>query len=169
MPGGHHSARADLARLREVTGDASPFRTAVRNIIAACRNSPLALAAYCHQGVLPSLAAALQQVRLARPWHWHAATHRQLPDSHLSRPLGTSHIAARLPRGRSSEAAAARNGRRWPCLGSRPGPHARPVCVPAGVSPVPRIHGPPVASAQRLRRLTPRLPHLRPPCLTPDA
>ena len=63
-----HSARADLERLRQASGtagDASPFRTAVRNIIAACRNSPLALAAYCNNGVIPSLAAALQQVRLA--------------------------------------------------------------------------------------------------------
>ena len=33
----------------------------MRNIIAACRNSPLALASYCQQGVLPALAAALQQ------------------------------------------------------------------------------------------------------------
>ena len=87
MPPGHHSARADLARLREVTGDASPFRTAVRNIIAACRNSPLALAAYCNNGVVKSLAAALQQVRLAHPWHQHAATRRQSPDRHVERPF----------------------------------------------------------------------------------
>ena len=70
-----HSARADLERLRGVSavGDASPFRTAARNIIAACRNSPLALASYCHQGVLPAVAAALQQARV-------------LPESHSSPP-----------------------------------------------------------------------------------
>ena len=59
-----HSARSDLERLRGASGtagDASPFRTAMRNIIAACRNSPLALASYCQQGVLPALATALQQ------------------------------------------------------------------------------------------------------------
>jgi hypothetical protein len=64
MPPSAHSARADLERLRGASGtagDASPFRTAMRNIIAACRNSPLALASYCQQGVLPALAAALQQ------------------------------------------------------------------------------------------------------------
>ena len=60
MPPSAHSARADLERLRGASGtagDASPFRTAMRNIIAACRNSPLALASYCQQGVLPALAA----------------------------------------------------------------------------------------------------------------
>ena len=64
MPPSAHSARADLERLRGASGtagDASPFRTAMRNIIAACRNSPLALASYCQQGVLPALATALQQ------------------------------------------------------------------------------------------------------------
>jgi len=64
MPPSAHSARADLERLRGASGtagDASPFRTAMRNIIAACRNSPLALASYCQQGVLPALAVALQQ------------------------------------------------------------------------------------------------------------
>ena len=73
-----HSARADLERLRQASGtagDASPFRTAVRNIIAACRNSPLALASYCHQGVLPALAMALQQVNAPT---WLAAS---LPSS----------------------------------------------------------------------------------------
>ena len=77
-PPSAHSARADLERLRQASGtagDASPFRTAVRNIIAACRNSPLALASYCHQGVLPALAMALQQVNAPT---WLAAS---LPSS----------------------------------------------------------------------------------------
>ena len=60
------AVRTDLERLKGASlggVDASPFRTAVRNIIAACRNSPLALAAYCREGVLPHLANALGQVR----------------------------------------------------------------------------------------------------------
>ncbi|KAL1525929.1 hypothetical protein AB1Y20_020755 [Prymnesium parvum] len=59
------SVRVDLERLKGASlggVDASPFRTAVRNIIAACRNTPLALAAYCREGVLPLLANALAQV-----------------------------------------------------------------------------------------------------------
>ena len=74
MPPSAHSARADLERLRGASGtagDASPFRTAMRNIIAACRNSPLALASYCQQGVLPALAAALQQPQVRLPLRRH--------------------------------------------------------------------------------------------------
>ena len=60
------AVRSDLERLKGASAggvsDASPFRTAVRNIIAACRNSPIALASYCREGVLPHLAAALLQV-----------------------------------------------------------------------------------------------------------
>ena len=56
----------DMERLKNAVGasasDASPFRTAVRNIIAACRNSPVALACYCREGVLQHLATAMQQV-----------------------------------------------------------------------------------------------------------
>ena len=44
------SVAGSLQSLRSTsstTSDASPFRTAVRNIIAACRSSPVALATYC--------------------------------------------------------------------------------------------------------------------------
>ena len=50
------SPAAELERIRTTTAttsDASPFRTAVRNIIAASRSSPLALAAYVRDGVVP--------------------------------------------------------------------------------------------------------------------
>ena len=60
------STAASLQSLRatsSTTSDASPFRTAVRNIIAACRSSPLALASYCREGVVPVLATSFQQVR----------------------------------------------------------------------------------------------------------
>ena len=58
--------RNDLERLKTTSAqsaDASPFRTAVRNIIAACRNSPLALATYCREGAVPVIATSLTQVR----------------------------------------------------------------------------------------------------------
>lgn len=59
--------RTDLSRLHAAASatahsDASAFRTAVRNIVAACRASSLALAAYCREGVLGHLAAAMPQV-----------------------------------------------------------------------------------------------------------
>jgi hypothetical protein len=58
--------RNDLDRLKSTNAtisDASPFRTACRNIIAACRNSPLSLANYCREGTVPVLASSLIQVR----------------------------------------------------------------------------------------------------------
>ena len=64
------TSRNDLERListTATTSDASPFRTAIRNVIAASRSSPLALAAYCKEGVVPALATSLTQVR-ASPW-----------------------------------------------------------------------------------------------------
>ena len=68
--------RNDLERLRTTTSqtsDASPFRTSCRNIITACRNSPLALANYCREGVLPALSISLNQVSasltVSRPRH----------------------------------------------------------------------------------------------------
>ena len=61
------AVRADLDRLQgaanHAVSDASPFRTAVRNIVTACRNSPLALASYCRAGLLVHLPTALIQVR----------------------------------------------------------------------------------------------------------
>ena len=57
--------RNDLDRLKSTNAtisDASPFRTACRNIIAACRNSPLSLANYCREGTVPVLASSLIQV-----------------------------------------------------------------------------------------------------------
>ena len=54
-----------LERIRTTTvstSDASPFRTAVRNIISGCRSSPLALASYARSGVIPILAGSLMQV-----------------------------------------------------------------------------------------------------------
>ena len=59
----------DIERLRTTTAqvsDSSPFKTSVRNIVAACRSSPLALAAYIRSGVVPALATCLTQVRGAR-------------------------------------------------------------------------------------------------------
>ena len=58
------NVKSDIDKLLNVrlTGDASPFRTAVRNVVAACKNSPVALASYCREGLIPALATALPQV-----------------------------------------------------------------------------------------------------------
>ena len=63
------SARQDVSRLlttSAITADASQFRTTIRNIIAASRSSPLALASYCKEGVVPALATSLTQARIWR-------------------------------------------------------------------------------------------------------
>ena len=54
------NVKSDIDKLLNVrlTGDASPFRTAVRNVVAACKNSPVALASYCREGLIPALATA---------------------------------------------------------------------------------------------------------------
>ena len=69
---GVHSDIERLCTTSGQTSDASPFRTAVRNIIAACRNSPLALAAYCREGVVPALATSLAQVSPPETVAWAA-------------------------------------------------------------------------------------------------
>ena len=87
------AVQKDLERLRNAASSgvsyASPFRTAVRNIVAACRNSPAALASYCRAGVLGHLATAMQQVR-----HHHtadaAAVAYSLPLTLLLTPLTVS-------------------------------------------------------------------------------
>ena len=59
----------DLDRLRHSCSasqsDASPFRTAVRNIVAAS-NSPVGLASYCREGVVVVVAGTLAQARAPR-------------------------------------------------------------------------------------------------------
>lgn len=62
--------RSDLDKIKAATShttDASPFKVAVRNIIAACRSSPVSLASYCKEGVVQVLAASLTQVRRVDP------------------------------------------------------------------------------------------------------
>ena len=110
------AVQKDLERLRNAASSgvsyASPFRTAVRNIVAACRNSPAALASYCRAGVLGHLATAMQQVR-----HHHTAdaaavayslpltlllieANAELDTVHPGHGATAFHAAAEAPRGR---------------------------------------------------------------------
>ena len=134
----------DLERLKGASlggFDASPVRTAIRNIIAACRNSPLALAAYCREGVVPLLANALAQARDAS----HPVEPR--PSSRCSPPPSVTLMepAAARPRPACS--------REWPRSlapqTARPPPRNRgtlppPLCAPA---PAPARPFPPLRTS----------------------
>ena len=92
---------ADLERLRTTTAatsDSSPFKMAVRNVIAACRSSPLALAAYVRSGVVSALATSLTQVSwtasaLSARFFAIARTHCTSGGVHVQQPL----LLATLP------------------------------------------------------------------------
>ena len=76
------TSRNDLERLvstTATTSDPSLFRTAIRNVIASSRSSPLALAAYCKEGAVPALATSLTQVRSSQMGHaWTKARIRPI-------------------------------------------------------------------------------------------